>query len=65
MESKKIYDAWKDPEKAQKMSSIRASYLKLFRSGGLLKSRYQNSQIANRKTQKTHFTFRHVIFKQL
>ena len=38
---KKNCDAWKDLEKTQKMSSIWASYLKLFRNGGQLKSGYQ------------------------
>ena len=38
---KKIHDAWKDLEKTQKMGSIWASYLKLFRNGGQLKLRYQ------------------------
>jgi hypothetical protein len=41
MKVKKIYDVWKDLEKMQKMSSIRAFYLKPFRNGGQLKSRCQ------------------------
>jgi hypothetical protein len=42
---KRSYDACKDLEKMQKVSTDWASYLQLFRNGGQLKSRYQTSQI--------------------
>jgi hypothetical protein len=45
----KIHDAWKELEKMQKMSWIWAFYLKPFKNGGLLKSRYEKLQIASHK----------------
>jgi hypothetical protein len=43
-EIRQIHDAWKNLKKTQKMSSIRASYLRPIKNGGQLKPRYQKSQ---------------------
>jgi hypothetical protein len=46
------------------MSSITASYLKLFKNGSQLKSRYKKSEIVvHKKAAIFTFLFRHVIFK--
>ena len=53
---KKIRDVLKDLEKMQKMSSIVAYYLKPFRNGGQLKSRYQKSKIVSHKKRCGFYT---------